>query len=136
MRLDNMLDEMVGIIKSDDYFNGIKVIKAYPFDVKPTRFACPYIALGLCEIDMHSISVDSAQRAGTVSVFADIYVSWKKDGAVIYDIFTRLCKVLSCFNVLSIKTQRMEYDTYTQANKLESVITFSDEIAFGGALNE
>ena len=133
MRLDNILDELIGVIKADDAFKAVKVIKAYPFDIKPTRLACPYIALGFSEIDMHSGSIDSSQRQGQVSVFADIYVSGRQDGESIYDIFTRLCEVLSCFNVLSIKTQRTEYDAYTQSNVLKSVISFNDEIAFGGA---
>lgn len=133
MRLDTILDELIRLIKSDDYFDNIKVIKAYPSDVKPTRLNSPYIAVGLGEVDMHSSSIDSAQRSGQISVFADVYVSGREDGAIIYDIFTRLCKVLSCFNVLSIKADRTQYDTYTQANVLKGVITFDDEITFGGA---
>lgn len=136
MRLDTLLDELIGIIKGDTYFDNIRVIKAYPSDIKPTRLNCPYIALGLSEIDMNSSSIDSSQRSGTISVFADIYVSGRCDGAIICDVFTRLCEVLSCFNVLSIKAGRTQYDTYTQANVLKGVITFDDEITFGGALNE
>ena len=136
MRLDTVLDKLIGIIKGDVYFDNIKVIRAYPSDIKPTRLNCPYIALGLSEIDMSSSSIDSMQRSGMISVFADIYVSGRNDGAVIYDIFTRLCEMLSRFNVLSIKAERTQYDTYTQANVLKSVITFDDEITFGGALNE
>lgn len=136
MRLDTVLDELIRIIKGDTYFDHIKVIKAYPSDVKPTRLNCPYVAIGLSEIDMHSSSIDSSKRSGMISVFADIYVSGRCDGAIIYDIFTRLCEVLSCFNVLSIKAEHAQYDTYTQANVLKGVITFDDEITFGGALNE
>lgn len=136
MRLDTILDELIKIIKDNAYFDNIKVIKAYPSDVKPTRLGCPYIAVGLSEIDMHSSSIDSARRSGQISVFADVYVSGKQNCTLIYDIFTKLCEVLSCFNVLSIKADRTQYDTYTQANVLKGIITFDDEITFGGTLNE
>lgn len=136
MRLDTILDELIRIIKGNSYFDNIKVIKAYPSDINPTRLGYPYIAVGLSEIDMQSSGIDSAQRSGQISVFADVYVSGRQDCTLIYDIFTRLCEVLSCFNVLSIKASRMQYDTYTQANVLKGVITFDDEITFGGALNE
>lgn len=132
MRLDTVLDELIGVINSNDYFKDVRIIKAYPFDIKPTRPSHPYIALGIEGIDMQSSSIDSAQRSGQLSVFADVFVPSKQSGEKIYDIFSNMCEVLSCFNVLSIKAFRIQYDTYTQSNVLKSVITFHDELVFGG----
>lgn len=132
LRLDTVLDELICVINSDEYFKDIRVIKAYPFDVKPTRPPHPYIALGIEEIDMCSGSIDSAQRSGQLSVFADIFVSKKQDAQIIYEIFSKMCEALECFNVLSIKAFRIKYDADTQSNVFNCVITFNDELVFGG----
>lgn len=128
MRLEKLLDRLIDIIKTDDYFADIKVMKAYPCAIAPTRILKDTVALGIEGVELLSVSVDDSNRAGDISVFADIFIPVKKDNGKAYEIFTELCRCLCIFNVIRISAQRIAVDANTASYVLKTVITFNDEI--------
>lgn len=128
MRVENIIDELIALIKSDAYFSNIKVIKAYPCTAAPTRITAETVALGLEKINLSSASVDDSNRSGDVSVFADIFIPVKDNNGRASDIFTRLCSCCSVYNILSVSAQRITVDITTAAYVLKTVFTFNDEI--------
>lgn len=78
MKIENILDALIRLIESDDYFSSVNILKAYPCSPAPSRLAGETVALGLEEIKMSSSSVDESNRAGEISVFADIFIPVKK----------------------------------------------------------
>ena len=128
MRVENMVDELIYLIKSDDYFSDITVMKAYPCTAAPTRIAKKTVALGLENIDLSSSSVGESNRAGNVSVFADIFVPLKSENSKTCEIFTRLCRCFYVYPILSISAQRITVDINTSSYVLKTKFTFNDEI--------
>lgn len=136
MRIDNIIDVITEQIRQDSYFDQIEIIYAYPKAVKPTRLDKTYIALGISDINISPAHIDADDLEGNISVFADIFVPYKKENACLSEIFTRLCSCLSCLNLTSVSAGRIEAYADVQAYALKTVITFSDRITTGGEADE
>lgn len=136
MIFNEILNDLISILKEDRYFDHIKVICAYPYSEVPTRAKECCVAIGFDEVKMTSLQLESGERMGDVSVFADIFVPIKDDSRKTCDIFSRICKCFSVFNVVSIFSKRIEVDKNTQTYVLKTKITFNDEIVFGGGKYE
>jgi hypothetical protein len=136
MNINSLLDDMLEKINANSFFDDMKIIKAYPCSVKPTRLNNVYISLGINKIDIKPYEIDDVNKAGEVSVFADIFVPIRMDNACMSEIFSRLCTVLEEYNVIGISADRITADNDIQAYVLKTSITFSDEVIFGGEGNE
>lgn len=136
MRLDNIIDILAEKIRQDSYFDQTEITYAYPQAVKPTRLEKPYIALGIGDINMSPAYIDAEDFQGSISVFADIFVPYKRGSACIPEMFTRLCGCFGCLNLTSISAGRIESDPNVQAYALKTVITFSDRLDAGGDEDE
>lgn len=128
LRIDNMLDSVISMLKENDYFSDIKVIKAYPCSAAPTRLAAETVAVGFDEINFSSSSVDESIRDGEVTIFIDIFVPLKANNARAIDIFTEICRCFNSFNILSVRCERMAVDVSTAAYVLKTAFTFNNEI--------
>lgn len=135
MRLDNLIDTLIEKIKADPFFDNISVIRAYPDVTKPTRLSRAYIALSLGEIDLSSSQLDSSSRAGEVRVCADIITPVNMEQPDLCDIFVRLCRVLDCYNIVSIYAGDSEVQRLIQARHMRTQITLKDEFLFGGGID-
>lgn len=128
MKIENIIDRLIAVISADDYFSDIKIIKAYPCTIAPSRIATETVALGFDEIRLSSASVDDSNRAGDISVFVDIFIPIKMENSKACDIFSRICRCFYVYNILSVSAQRMAVDINTSAYVLKTVFTFNDEI--------
>lgn len=128
MKIENLIDRLIEVISADDYFENIKIIKAYPCTIAPSRIAAETVALGFDEIRLSSSSVDDSSRAGDISVFIDIFIPIKTENSRACDIFSRICRCLYVYNILSVSAQRISVDVNTSAYVLKTVFTFNDEI--------
>jgi hypothetical protein len=128
MRLDEIIDQFIALIKENEYFEDIRAIKAYPCTDAPVRISRATVALGVERIDMSSVSVDESNRAGEVSVFADIFVPLKSGSDKAQEIFLKLCSCLSGYNILSVSAERIAVDVNTSSYVLKTAFTFNDEI--------
>lgn len=128
MKIENMIDGLIDLIRCDDYFSDIKIIKAYPCTAAPSRICRETVALGIERIDLSSVSVDDSNRAGELCIFADIFVPLKSDNSKACDIFIRLCKCFCIYNILSVSAQRIAVNLNTSSYVLKTAFTFNDEI--------
>ncbi len=128
MKIENIIDRLIEVISADDYFEDIKIIKAYPCTIAPSRIAAETVALGFDEIRLSSSSVDDSIREGDISVFVDIFIPIKTENSRACDIFSRICRCLYIYNILSVSAQRITVDVNTSAYVLKTVFTFNDEI--------
>lgn len=67
-------------------------------------------------------------NAGSISVFADIFVPLKTDNGRACDIFSRLCRCFGRYNVISVSAQRITVDMNTASYVMKTAFTFNDEI--------
>lgn len=131
--LDEILSDIKDKISQSSLFQGVKIIVAYENRNKPVRLANPVIALGIDSVELSSDSIDENSRCGEIRVFADIFVPVDNQGLNAQEIFINICKLLACYNVLSVTAQRMSYDSQTQAYLLATSVCFKDTVDFGGA---
>lgn len=128
MRIEEIVEQIINTVKSDDFFNDVKIIKAYPNSNYPTRLGCDIVAVGLDEIQLCKRGIDELDNAGEISVFVDIFTPVKTEITRASEIFTRLCKCLYCYNLVSISAQRIITDSERAAFVLKTKFTFNDEI--------
>ncbi len=133
MIIDKILDEIKEKISKSSLFQGVKIIMAYENKIKPVRLANPVIALGIDSVELSSDSIDENGRSGEIKIFADIFVPVDNDAMNAQEIFINICKILSCYNVLSVTAGRMTYESQTQAYLLATSVCFKDMLDFGGA---
>lgn len=128
MRIENVLDDMVDMIKADTYFSNIRVIKAYPCSTASTHLADETIAIGIDKISFSSMSVDESSREGDIAVFIDIFIPLKLSSSRASDILSGLCRCFRDLHVLSVRADRMTVHVDTAAYLLRTVFTFNNEI--------
>lgn len=133
MTLDGILEEIKAKIKESPLFDGVKITQAYETRKKPTRIENPVISLGIDSVEFSSESVDENERCGEIKVFADIFVPVNGSFSSPQEIFLNICKILSCYNVLSVTAQRMTVDSKTETFLLQTSVCFRDTFNFGGA---
>lgn len=133
MTLDKILNEIKEQISQSSLFSGVKIILAYENRNKPVRLSNPVIALGIDSVELSSDSIDENSRSGEIRIFADIFVPVDNDGLNPQEIFINVCKLLACYNVLSVTAQRLTYDNQIQAYLLATSVCFKDTVDFGGA---
>lgn len=134
--IKSFIYEIVSVIKLDSFFDRIKFVSAYPFLVKPTQLAYPVVAVGIGNMELFSAEIDGDTRAGSVSVFVDIYVPFKHKGFDMCDIFSRICKCLEDYCIERVSSQRVIADKLTSCYVMKNEFVFHDRILFGGESGE
>ena len=132
MRLDNLIDELIGALKGDERFDDISVWRAYPNRLKETRLSKVNIAVGFSSIDVSPSEIDGNSLAGEVSVLFNIFVPLSMDDRCFCEILNNICNALSYKSIVRIAVDKMRVNANVQAYELGVAISFRDEISLGG----
>ena len=132
IKTENMIDELINTIKSDDSFKDVKIIKAYPSYDKPTRLSRAHIAIGIMKMNLEPYQIDNPEKAGELTIFADLFCPLKWDNSELTKLFSRLCSAVQEYNITSIQAEKITADSNTQAYQLKTTITFYNVFDFGG----
>lgn len=128
--------DIVSAVKLDSFFDGIKLVDVYPFQFKPTGLDYPVAAVSVGNIELTSTQIGESGRAGSVSLFIDIYVPFNYGKKSICDIFSRICSCLSEYCIEKISAQRVTADKTTSCYVMKNEFVFNEEILFGGEEDE
>ncbi len=109
-----------------------KVIRAYPSKDKPTKITKAYIAVGIKEIKLEPYQIDYPDKAGEITLSADLYCPLKWDSNELTRLFSHLCSAVKKYNITSISTGAITADMTTQAYLLKTTITLYNKFDFGG----
>lgn len=132
MRIDTEIEKLKAVLKSCQQLKNVKIISAFPYQLKPTRLEYPVIAVGLHHLEAESSQLEHSERCGDLSIFADIYVPNKLGGDYACRLLCDMCDALDEYNIASISAQKPEYRNNIQAVLIKAVITFSGIISNGG----
>lgn len=132
MRLDNAIEEVEALLRNSTELQNAKIITAFPDSIKPTRLEKILVAVGMNELELASSELESSNRAGQLSIFADIFVPTSLGCSALLSTLTGICRALDAYCVVSIKAEKPYYSKDVQATVLETIITFSDRITLGG----
>lgn len=134
MRVDSLVKSIIETL--GESLDGAKVIAAYPKAQKPTRLAVPYIAVGIKEISLAPVFIDSDVKAGDICVFFNIYAPLKYEKSP-EELFALICAALNGeYNITAIGSYKATSDREAEAVTLDAYITFGGIADFGGDGNE
>ncbi len=132
IKAEKMIDELMNTIKSDNRFKDVKIIKAYPNYDKPTRLSRAHIAIGIMKMNFEPYQIDDSEKAGELTIFADLFCPLKWDNSELTKLFSGLCNTIAKYNITSIQAEKITADANTQAYQLKTTITFYNAFDFGG----
>lgn len=133
---ESILNEFLSRILDDRFFANIQITRAYPNAVKPTVLKNTAVAVGIKSIELDENAVYEHVKAGTFSVFTDIFLPYESDKTVPESIVFRICRDVADFNIVSIRISEIKADSFAQCYVMRAVFTFNNELFFGGKEDE
>lgn len=135
MNIELMPNEIARLIKADDFFESIKIIKPFANTSYSGGLNQNVVAIYLGETLLEASETGDSQRTGKVGICADIYVPLN-NADFAKTIFCNICRVLGEYNVVSIKSEKCEYSKSAEAVVMKSEFVFKTKFEFGGESGE
>ena len=132
IKAESILNEFISRMLDDKYFADVQVTRAYPNAIKPTILNNTAVAVGIKSIELDDHAINENVKAGTFSVFTDIFLPFESDKTVPESIVFRICRAVSDFNIVSISISEIKANSLTQCYVMRAVFTFNNELSFGG----
>ncbi|MDE5670627.1 MAG: hypothetical protein K2I14_04080 [Eubacterium sp.] len=136
IKAEKILNEFLSRLLDDRFFADIQLTRAYPNAVKPTVLKNTAVAVGIKSIELDDNAVYENVKAGTFSVFADVFLPFESDKTVPEAIVFRICRDVSDFNIVSINISEIKANSLAQCYIMRAVFTFNNELFFGGKEDE
>lgn len=130
--IKSFIYEIVSVIRLDSFFDDMKLVNAYPFQAKPTQLRYPVISICMGNMNLTSAEIGAGSRAGSVSLFVDIYIPFNYSKSDMCEIFSHICASLDDYCIEKISSQRVEADKLTSCYVMKNEFVFNDRILFGG----
>ena len=132
IKADCILHDFLSRILDDRFFADIQITRSYPKAVKPTILKNIAVAVGIKSIELDENSINEDVKAGTFSIFTDIFLPFEFDKNVPESIVFRICKDVSDFNIVSINISEIKANSLVGCYVMRAVFTFNNELSFGG----
>lgn len=130
--VDSLLSELIEKIKADEFFADITVGKSYGAAVKPTCSERATVICGFVGGSVQNTALEQDIKAGSITLFADIYVPWSMHGFDIAQAVSRICAAAYSDNVSAVKLNEPTRTQRQQALFRRTEITYSDIFKFAG----
>ena len=127
---DKIVAQFIELLEQNEYFADKKIVSAFTRSIKPTVMKRVYIACGMLELNADNVALGEEVKAGSVKLFADIYVPWKITD---FDIQQAVCKIVKSaedFCISSVYASEQYQDSDTQCIVQRVVLTISDIMTF------
>ena len=132
IKTENILSDFMDRLAADEFFENVKITRAYPDVIKPTQLKKAVVAVGIRNINVDENSVGQDIKSGSYSIFANIFVPHSYDKQGIEKIVFRICRDISELNVVAIEISSITANSTAECLVMQSVFTFNDEICFRG----
>lgn len=132
----NIVPDFIKRLAENDYFDEIKLIRAYPNTFKPTRMKQAVIAVSTIDVQANNMSLGQSAKQGVCSVQASVYVPFSMDGSVAQEAVQHICNSVSDMNTISISVSETTADSTTECYITKAVFTFRNEFDFNEEENE
>ncbi len=131
IKAEEILEEFIGALEADSFFDDIKIIKAYPHSIKPSFPSNAVVAAGIKHIELDDSGVMQSIKTGKYSIFTDIFVPYSLNRQRLEDIVFRISGDVAKFNIISIEITGANADNTAECFVMRAVFTFGGEIGFG-----
>lgn len=130
IKTESVLSDFIHKLEADEFFENIRITRAYPDVIKPTRLKNAVVAVGIKNIEVDENSIGQDIKSGSYSIFANIYVPHAYDKRSFEQIVFRICRDISELNVVAIEISEITVNSTAECLVMRSVFTFNDEICF------
>lgn len=122
----SLVSNLVERIKADDFFQNTSVCRAYGTELKPTCSAGAVIVCGTVSADIQNAAIEQDIKAGSVTLFADIYVPWNMKNYDMQQAVARICAAAYSDNAVGVKLNEARSHKKAQCIMQRAEITYSD----------
>lgn len=130
IKTENILSDFIDRLEADEFFENVKITRAYPNEIKPTQLKKAVVAVGIRNIVVDENSIGQDIKTGSYSVFADIFVPYSYDKQTFERIVFRICMDISELNLVAIEISGITANTTAECYMMKSLFTFNNEICF------
>ena len=130
IKTENILSDFMNKLEADDFFEDVRLTRAYPDVIKPTQLKKAVVAVGIKSIEVDENSVGQNIKSGSYSIFADIFVPYSYDKQGMEQIVFRICRDIAELNMVAIEVSGITVNSTAECFVMKSVFTFNDEICF------
>lgn len=130
IKTENILSDFIDKLEADEFFENVKITRAYPNEIKPTQLKKAVVAVGIRNIEVDENSIGQDIKSGSYSVFADIFVPYSYDKQTFERIVFRICMDISELNLVAIEISGITANTTAECYMMKCLFTFNNEICF------
>lgn len=136
MYLSNEIDSLCKRLKADDSLNAFKIIKAYPYNIKPTRLSYQVIAVSPSSIEAESIAVDNEDFYGKYSIDLDVFSPYEMGSPAMSDALERVLVSATDNTVVGISVSAVTVDENAHCFKAKCTLKYCYSHMLRGINNE
>lgn len=134
--LNKEIDEFVIRLEKNSFFSQIKVIKAYPYAIKPTRLKKTVITVSPSQISAENISLGETHLFADYKIDVDIYVPQQIGADSIISIVREIFRCAAGFYAVGVTASKITADDNLNCFISKCTIEFNGEIDLGSDENE
>lgn len=136
MYLDNYIDELLQRLQQCSELNDIKIIKAYPYAIKPTALDTIVITLSPGGIQCDNVELGGSTFHGRYDIDAHIFVPHKLGSPVATDVVSRFLRYGVDWRVQGVSLTQIDSSDILRCYTAKCSLTYYDRFDFGDDSNE
>ncbi len=136
MYLNKEIDEFILNLEANSFFSDMKIIKAYPYAIKPTRLKKTVIAVSPSQISAKNISLGETHFFADYKIDVDIYVPQQFGADSIINIVREILGCAAGFYAVGVTASKINADDNLNCFTSKCTVEFNGEIDLGGNENE
>jgi hypothetical protein len=125
MYLDKKLDEFIDVLKSSDELAQVKIIKAYPYAIKPTRPSKTIVGVYAGKIDMQSVSVGGDELYGSYELKADVFVPQGCDSSAVSQVIAGILNAVANDTISAVSVSQISSDDSISSLTATCTLTYT-----------
>ncbi len=135
-QINSLAEQFISVIKGSGLFDDCDIIRAYPNRKCPARLDKKTIAVGVMGVQAGEPFLDSDEKDGGITLFADIFIPLSMSCDVAINTFSDICIAAEGFNITGVSADAITPDKLLSAYVLKTSVTIKNIIDFGGGDNE
>ena len=128
IKLDELCSLALDKLRADEYFEGFGLTCAFEPLERPTVPAKPAVVCGIAQVSAQTSALEEECAAGSVSLFADIYIPFDLRGFDIRQAAVRALKCLAARPALRCEIAPVRADNAAECGLMRVTVAFARAI--------
>lgn len=136
MYSDKRIEELIAELEQCSALDDVKIIKAFPYAIKPTVPDKAMITLSPGEVSCESIGIGEDCFHGRYGIDANVFVPYEMGSSVMADILSRLLQNSVDCRVQGVSVKPAQADDTLHCYTAGCTLTYYDKFDFGDGIHE